>query len=152
MLAGALRSLDQREGQLTVEVFEFGRDLSARLLGESMQRHRNHRFGSQGRDAEQRCDRLDGRGPIVGVHDRVEHFMTAVERGGQGIGDLAARGGAVMVGHNAKRRRSPGPMRGMFVPEAYAARPAIGAADGYLSARRLRSMVRVAAVREDANR
>jgi hypothetical protein len=70
-----------------------------------VQRHRDDRFGAQGRDSEHRCDRLDGCGPVVGVHDRIEYFMTAVKRGNQGIGDLSARSGAVMVGHSAKRRR-----------------------------------------------
>ncbi len=108
MLAGALRPLDQREAQPTIQVVELGRDPPARVLGESIERHRHHRFGAQARGAEQRCNRLDGRGPVVGIHDRIEHLMTAVKRGDQGIGDLAARGGAVVVGHGAKRRRWPG--------------------------------------------
>jgi hypothetical protein len=80
-----------------------------------MQWHRDHRLGPRRSDAEQRCNRLDRRGPVVGVHDRIEHLMAAVKRGDQGIGDLATRGGAVMVGHSAERRRSPGPMRWMLV-------------------------------------
>lgn len=105
MLAGTVRPLDQREGQLTVEVVEFGRDLSARVLGEPMQRQRDHCLGPQGRDTQQRGNRFDGRRPVVGVHDCIKHFMSAVQRGDQRIGDLPARGRAVKVSHDVEHRR-----------------------------------------------
>jgi hypothetical protein len=33
---------------------------------------------------------------VVGIHDRIEHLMTAVKRGDRGIGDLAARSWSAM--------------------------------------------------------
>ena len=61
----------------------------------------DHRFCSARRGyAEARRNSLDRGGPVVGLHNRIKHLMTAVERGEQGIGDLAAGGGSVVISHH----------------------------------------------------
>ena len=60
----------------------------------------------------ERRDSLDRGGPVVGLHNRIKHLMTAVERGEQGIGDLAAGGGSVVISHHVSLEQRGAPPRG----------------------------------------
>lgn len=98
------RPLAEGEGQLLVQILEFLGDLAPRIPGELVERDRHHGLAALGRGVEQRRDGLDGGRPVTGFDDRVKHLVAAVERLLEGVGDLPAGGGVIVISHDDERR------------------------------------------------
>src|SRR6185312_12638527 len=104
------RPIAEGEAELVVQILEFLGDPAPRVPGELRERYAHDGFATQPRGAKQRRDRLDRGASVIGLDDHVEYLVPTVERLLQGIGDVAAGGGPIVVGHDDERRtHRPGP-------------------------------------------
>ena len=101
------RAVLHREGQLRVEVFEFVGDPLAGVLGQQVEGHGHDLLAAGMGCAQQLGDGIDGGVLVIGFDDDVEHLVPAVECLLEGIGDLAAGCGPVVVGHADEPRTLP---------------------------------------------
>ena len=96
---GGRGPLGLRERELAVQVFELGGVGPPCRHGQAVERHPQHCFGTDGGHGEEVRDGGDGRGPVFGLHDGIEHFVAAFEGGLEGSGDVTAGGGTVWISH-----------------------------------------------------
>jgi len=92
---------------LAVQIFELVGDALAGVLGQQIEGHRHDLLAAGMGGAQQLGDGINGGGLVVGFDDDVEHLVPAVQCFLEGIGDLAAGCGLVVVGHADEPRALP---------------------------------------------